>query len=195
MGKWDNMITTSLLTWHSIEGSRFSLTSAYARLRTRIFCHLGNGGLDNYKLHNQMHFNGILNRQWDLHFKDSSNPSWHIMINLSSTYIHQTILQITQCSSSSLVPAACMVVHDFLFAFTRQYHCWLPLPPLAAALLRRPLKNSFQPDRSPAAMDRISRDARGNIHCEAQARVRQGSARDGKGWPLRRKALKLKTLA
>ena len=29
----------------------------------------------------------------------------------------------------------------------------------------------------------------------AQARVRQGSARDGKGWPLRRKALKLKTLA
>ena len=24
--------------------------------------------------------------------------------------------------------------------------------------------------------------------CEAQARVRQGSARDGKGWPLRRKA-------
>ena len=32
-------------------------------------------------------------------------------------------------------------------------------------------------------------------YCEAQARVRQGSARDGKGWPLRRKALKLKTLA
>ena len=32
-------------------------------------------------------------------------------------------------------------------------------------------------------------------YCEAQARVRQGSAREGKGWPLRRKALKLKTLA
>ena len=30
--------------------------------------------------------------------------------------------------------------------------------------------------------------------CEAQARVRQGSARDGQGWPLRRKASKLKPL-
>ena len=32
-------------------------------------------------------------------------------------------------------------------------------------------------------------------YCEAQASVRQGLARDGKGWPLKQKALKLKTLA
>ena len=30
--------------------------------------------------------------------------------------------------------------------------------------------------------------------CEAQARVRQGRARKGKGWPLRQKASKLKPL-
>ena len=32
------------------------------------------------------------------------------------------------------------------------------------------------------------------IYCEAQARVRQGRARKDKGWPLRRKASKLKPL-
>ena len=30
--------------------------------------------------------------------------------------------------------------------------------------------------------------------CEAQARVRQGRARKGKGWPVRQKASKLKPL-
>ena len=54
--------------------------------------------------------------------------------------------------------AWCMI--SYLPLLDNIHYCKLPLPPLAAALLRRPLKNSFHPDRSPAAMDHISRGQR-----------------------------------
>ena len=61
----------------------------------------------------------------------------------------------------------------------------------------RPLNCGILPDfYTYVGHEKVSENSSSNSHfCEAQARVRQGRARDGQGWPLRRKALKLKTLA
>ena len=80
--------------------------------------------------------------------------SWSIY--LLHTYIKQFYKSHNAHHHCCQLHAWCMI--SYLPLLDNINHCKLPLPPLAAALLRSPLKNSFQPDRSPAAiaMDHIS---------------------------------------